>query len=156
MRSPKVYVGGALLLLLAVLVVRQGLCGRLKTGDVAIPPVTAGPVEVVRAYVAALDKHDLTTVKALATPEYAAEVERYADSWYRNTQSITDLRVEEPSPQSPGTAAPASEEAVWVGVTFDLDQCNPESMPDGETGWGYVLSRPSPRDRWLVTSEGKA
>ena len=127
-----------------------------KDGDVAIPPVTAGPVEVVTAYVAALDKHDITTAKALSTPEMVEHTESTVDSWYRNTRSITRLWVGEPMPRGTdgGQTRAGSREAVDVPVEFDLDQCDPESIPDGVMGWGYLVSRDSPTDRWLITDEG--
>lgn len=125
-----------------VVVVVRAQC-RHKDGEVAIPPATAGPVEIVTAYVAALDQHDIATAKALSTPEHAAQAERATDSWYRNVRSITGLRVGEQRPE---------EQGVFVPVTFDLDQCDEESIQDGEMVWGYELVRTA--DRWLVTDEG--
>lgn len=145
-----------LVLVVAGIVAVRAQCWH-KDGDVPIPPVTAGPVDVVTAYVTALDKHDITTAKALSTPE-KVEFTEGADGWYSTTRSIRDLEVREPIPQGPdsGETRAGSREAVYVPVSFDLDQCGggDGTLPEGDMGWGYLLSRASPTDRWLVTDEG--
>jgi len=144
------HVFAVLLLLLGVLVVREVTCGRWPRGDVAMPPVEAGPIEVVRAYVAALDKHDVDTANALSTPQHSDR-----NPWLSNTSSITDLEVREPIPDSDGGMELGMTESVFVGVTFDLDMCDWDgSMQEGETPWGYRVGRDRATGRWLVFSEG--
>lgn len=144
-----------LVLVIGAVVFVRSQC-RFKTGDVAIPPADADAKAVVTAYVAALDKHDLSTAKALSDSQMVEKTESTSDSWYRNTRSITDLEVREPIPNTPGSGETRAgeRESVFVPVSFDLDQCDAQSMPDGETGWGYLLARTSPTDRWLVVDEG--
>jgi hypothetical protein len=124
--------------------------------DVVMPPVGAGPVDVVRAYVAALDAGDIETVKALSTAEHVARTDASEDSWYRNVVSITDVRISAPiSETGEGTKGEGLSEVVFVPVRFILKQRHDDgSMPDGETVWGYRLGRASAAERWLVLDEG--
>ena len=137
-----------LVVLLGVVVVRRYTCLRFTSGEVAMPPVTAGPAEVVRTYVAALDEHDLGTATALSTPEHVDE----AEDWHRNLISVSDLQVKEPYPDGSDTGYA---EAWWVAVTFDVNRCDRFPRVEGnDSVWGYTVVRNSPAQRWLISNEG--
>ncbi|HVF06704.1 MAG TPA: hypothetical protein VNA20_17840 [Frankiaceae bacterium] len=120
--------------------------------DVPLPPSTATPDEVVRAYIAAIDAGDIPTAKALVTPEHAAQVEAYEDSWYDTVISITDLRVEPPRLETPPGVTP---QLMWVRVYFDMRERPRFWQKKDDQIWGYQLVRNGPDDRWLIRGEGK-
>jgi hypothetical protein len=99
--------------------------------------------------VAALNAHELSTARSLLTPPHERVVEDAPDSFFTNTKSITSLHVNRPFVIHQGLPM-----RVGVGVTFDLQQHNVESMPNGQTTWGYFLIRSGPNKRWLIYDEG--
>ena len=156
--TKRVRLAVAVAAVVALVAVPVALAARQDTGPrarVAAPPAGATAEEVVRAYVAALDARDVETARSLVTPHHAAQVERSEDSWYRNVVSITDLRVRPPVAQTGrGSQAEGYREVVFVPVTFDLRQRKQQSLPDGETPWGYLLARNAPSERWVIVDEG--
>jgi hypothetical protein len=141
-------VAGRISLCVCVALVTAG-CGTTKHSRVPLPPVSAGPQHVVRAYLAALNAHDTRTARSLLTPGFAMTVETNVDSWFRNVRSITHVRVNRPTIERDGQSLRAV-----VGVHFVLDQYKVESMENGPTDWGYSLVRTSSKRRWLISGEG--
>ena len=122
----------------------------------AIEPAaaTASPEAVVRAYVAAVNRHDETAAYALTTASRAATARSAVDG-VRNVVSISDLMIDDPrSENAAGTAAQGYREVVFVPVTFTVHQRRVASRPDGRTVWGYVLVRNRDTDPWRIADEG--
>lgn len=109
---------------------------------VPVPSASAGPGDVARAYMRALDAHDGATAKTLSTPDHRA----MTGSWLAETSGLKVLDV----------SAPITEGGeVQVKVTFDLHQhwwTDDVSMPPGRHDWSYFLVRQ--QGRWLIQDEG--
>ena len=121
-----------------------------QTSDVPVPPDAATPVQVVRAYLAALNAHDCDTAKALST----AEARELTASWCHDVSHLGNVHLEQP--RSPGPARSGSQ-GVEVIADFDLDWRlfhNDRSMSEGGTTWGYSLRRSSPTAPWRVYDQG--
>jgi hypothetical protein len=111
--------------------------------------------QVVSAYIAALNAHDVALAKTYLTTQHAAEVAAEVDSWFVNTRSITDVTVGSDAPRAAfGGPATGYSQIVQVGVQFTLAQYHAESMPNGRNVWSYILVRNSDHDRWLIADEG--
>jgi hypothetical protein len=110
--------------------------------DVPVPPGNAGPDDVVRAYVRALDAHDGATARALSTSDHRAVTR----SWLADTSGMKALSV----------SAPVTEGSrVQVAVVFDLHQhwwTDDPSMRPGHHTWNYILVHRE--GRWLIQDEG--
>lgn len=119
-----------------------------RRADVPVPPVTASPEEVVRAYVAAIDAGDRGTQRALSTPEHDAFVAEF----HEDVISVRDLRVRPTIIESAPGRWP---QVAWIGVRYDLRK-NPRFWRvRHDQIWGYQLVRRAPGERWLVDGEGK-
>jgi hypothetical protein len=109
---------------------------------VPVPSAGAGPGDVVRAYMRALDAHDSATARALSTASHRAAT----GTWLSDTTGMKALKV----------SAPVTEQnEVQVMVTFDLHQhwwTDDPSMRPGRHDWSYILVRQ--RGRWLIQDEG--
>jgi hypothetical protein len=127
-----------------------GACG--SGGEVAMPPDDASPQEVVRTYVEAINEGDVDTARQLLTPQRAKNVGAQADSFFDNVNSITKLEL---LPERPEFGSDYKF-AVKIPVTFDLDQKEEMSMPDGPTDWGYLLGRNATNEPWRIYDEGVA
>jgi hypothetical protein len=125
-----------------------------QSEDVAVPAQDATPEQVVATYLDALNAHDCDTAEAVWTGE---ERDSTA-SWCDDVASLTNIDIGDPGKERPRRSGQStSEEAVGVGVTFDLDWRlfhDDGSMPEGDTVWGYLLVRDSPDAPWRIFSEG--
>lgn len=128
------------------------------SSPISIAQASAGqpsPQQVVSAYIAALNAHDVARAKTYLTSQHAAEVAGEVDSWFSNVRSITDVVV---GPDSPRDAAGGPEagytQIVQVGVRFTLEQYHAESMQNGPNDWSYILVRSSDQYPWLIADEG--
>lgn len=141
----------AAVLLLGWLAYAEGLVVR-QEGQVAVPPVGAGPRQVVKAFVAALDAHDCATARKLFVDR------RPADQWCGDVLSLKRLRMRTPFAEKPQWSGHRSDQEVMdVGVTFDLRWRlfhNDGSMEEGPTTWGYTLVRDSARQPWRIADQG--
>ena len=108
-------------------------------------------------YLTALDSHDIATARELLSAKHADEVDHYADSWFRNIDSIKNIVTTEsgfpPAAHPPGQGYA---ETAAVQAQFDLRQKTIGSFSDGPVSWGYILGRNSDSDHWVITSEGNA
>jgi hypothetical protein len=142
-------------LLAALALLTLTACTSTPPQHVAVPPADASAQDVVRAYVAAVNAHDLDTAKRLLTPRWAATVAKQNDGWFTNLVSITDLTVADPMPQAAADSSRLDyRDVTYVPVEFTLRQRNQDSMPDGHTVWGFTLARNSATERWLIDNEG--
>jgi hypothetical protein len=142
-------------LLTALTLLTLTACTSTPAQHVALPPADASPQDVVRAYVAALNAHDLDTAKRMLTARRAAVVASTQDGWFTNLVSITDLTVADPVPRAAADLSRQDyREVTYLPVEFTLRQRHAESMPDGHTGWGFTLVRNSDTERWLIDDEG--
>ena len=153
-RGPSAQVLSAVVVAMVLLLV--GGCGNGPERHVALPSAGASPQDVVRAYVNALDAHDIDTARALLTSEHSKDVKGQTDSWFSNVRSIADLSISAPVTESgrSDTAAKGYRFVVYVPVEFTLRQRHQVSMPDGPTNWGYLLARNTDTTRWLIVVEG--
>ena len=126
-------------------------CANGPEREVTLPPVTADPETVVRAYVDALDARDIDTARALLTTQQAALVEGAEDSWFTNTESIDNLDITAPVRVEPSSKFP---QHAAVYVQFDLTQEHEMSMDNGRQTWGYFLTRGGADERWLIDNQG--
>jgi predicted SnoaL-like aldol condensation-catalyzing enzyme len=144
---------------LACLVAAVGFVGLLtgcggSSAHIALPPVSASPQRVAAAYVAAINAHDVTTARALLTPSYRQLTANAPDSWFTNVESITHLRLSKPFEDRNLAHTLHYHYVLDVGADFVLKQRQVMSMPNGQTTWGFSVVRNSPRQRWLIGSEG--
>jgi hypothetical protein len=115
----------------------------------------AMPEAVVTADVAAVGGGDVARARRLMTEHFAKRVEGAVDSWFTNTNSITDLRVGMTRPEQGNSSDGVKYfRAVYVPVDFVIDVKGEESIEDGPMTWGYILVK---RDRdapWLIDQDG--
>ena len=109
---------------------------------------------MVRAYITALDSHDIPKARALLTPAHAQDVDREVDSWFTNVVSIKHLRTNRPYNDVFDARQRHYRSCVGLGVRFDLEQHEALSMPNGTTTWGYILCRNSSSKPWRIADEG--
>jgi hypothetical protein len=110
--------------------------------DVPVPAAVAGPDDVVRAYMRALDAHDGATARALSTAGHRA----VTGAWLADTSGMKALKVAPPITNG---------SEVQVAVAFDLQQhwwTDDPSMSPGHHDWSYLLV--CQRGRWLIQDEG--
>lgn len=140
--------------LVVVAVVAMAACSG-GGGHAARVPAETAPAEIVRMYLAALDAHDITNAKELLSRSHAEEVDHYADSWFRNIDSINNISTTE-SGYPPGAHPPGQGYAQTAAVRaeFDLHQKKIGSFSDGPNSWGYILGRNSDSEHWVIISEG--
>lgn len=111
--------------------------------------------QVVSAYIAALNAHDIARAKTYLTPQHAAQVAAEIDSWFVNIQAITNVVIGSDAPREAfGGPATGYSQIVQVSVQFTLAQYHVESMPNGANAWSYILVRNSDHDPWLIADEG--
>lgn len=123
----------------------------------AAAPENASAVDVVRAYVTALNRHDVALASSLLTAEHLHTVQSEVDSWFTNINTITALGVGTPFAESTGGGgdlAARYKQAMRVPVTFTLQQKHVESMPNGVSDWGYLLVRNTDTQPWRIADEG--
>ncbi len=135
-----------------LLVSACGAAGAKTAGKTALPPHAAAPAAVVKAYLAALNSHDIDTARQLLTVQHAREVKAEQDSWFTNVKSITSVHVEKPF--GGGGTQGGYPKRVTIPVSFDLMQHQVESMPNGHTEWSFGMVKKTPSDRWLIANEG--
>ncbi|MDX6204448.1 MAG: hypothetical protein QOF39_505 [Frankiales bacterium] len=131
--------------------------GSAAPGTVTSPAGGASPQDVVRAYLAALNAHDVATATRLLTAEHAHLVASEVDSWFTNVRSITAVEVGYSVPESgagSGSLGAGYAHVVRVGATFNLHQKDASSMQNGRTDWGYLLVRNADTQPWLIADEG--
>jgi hypothetical protein len=129
-------------------------CGGGSGKRIALPPVNAGPKQIVAAYVAALNAHDVRTARALLTPTEAKLVENSPDSEFRNVRSITHLSINRPFVDRFDARSLHYRFGVGVGTSFVLDQYKVESQENGPTVLGFTLVRNRPLERWRIGDQG--
>lgn len=118
--------------------------------EVAMPDPDAAPLDVVRAYVDALDANDEETASRLITSEH------HELSWIGSVEAITELKTWEPVREDPRWSGhPRTAEVVRVPVKFDVTWSDPDpSVEDGPQMWSYLLIRDEDSGRWLIFDEG--
>lgn len=125
--------------------------------EVPVPPDDASAEQVVAAYVAARNGRDAETIAGLRVDE-AVPGTVLDPPLLEGRTTCRDLEVGRARADLVGGPVTDSVRAVHVPVRFVLDRTPapfPDvSMPQGPTGWGYVLERASPSDPWRVAQEG--
>ncbi len=115
--------------------------------QVAVPPPTASPRQVVQAYLRALDAHDSATAEALSTPGFRATT----DLWLNTTASITRISIGAVQYFPLAPAGQRYEVPVEFWYSSHWWKQDP-SFPDGQEGWGYQLVRS--HGRYLIDDDG--
>ena len=127
----------------------------VPTRDVPVPPADAEPHTVVRAYLDALDAHDLDTAGALLTPEYRRQVGRTSGNWFANLRSVRQVRLAPAEDARSGYGVGSRyRHAVRVPATLDLRLFFDQPAGDGPMTWGFVLVKNQPGDPWRIADEG--
>lgn len=108
---------------------------------VQMPGAAASPVAVVRAYIAALNDHDLGTMRALGAPGTPAAS---SDDPYVSIHLVKITRLV-PAPVGVG-------QEVDVIIRSQLRSFG--ASPLSVTDWGYVLSPTGPAHAWRIADEG--
>ncbi len=112
---------------------------------------------MVRAYVAALNRHDVALASSMLTAEHLRTVKSEVDSWFTNIKTITALHVGTSVAENTGGGgdlAAGYRQATRVPVTFTLQQKHADSMPNGVADWGYLLVRNTDAQPWRIADEG--
>ena len=149
----------AVVLVLAALLAVTATAARVvlppvQTRHVALPAADAGPREVVRTYLAAIDAHDCATAESLAEPGLVDD----ARTWCEDAAGLDELQVgagHRERPQWSGHAG--TDQVADVGVAFGLRWRafhGDASMPSGRTVWGYQLVRHAPGAPWRISDQG--
>ena len=117
---------------------------------VPLPPSTASPQVVVRAFVAAVDEHDGATADALCAPGWASSANSF-DLGYFVRLRITQFVRQMPDTNEewlPKGVAGADVVVMLAGWTRD-------GGPVGEDGyWTYYLAPVGPHGAWRIGAEG--
>lgn len=119
-------------------------------GHVAMPPAGATPRQVVIGYLAALNANDPRVARALTKP--GSEARAQADSWLRDLDHISDIRIHgvfsDPDPRYHG--------AVDVVVDWNVDWRHSDGSTDGDMSfWDYSLASDPATGRWLIFDQGQ-
>ncbi|WP_433412159.1 hypothetical protein ACQP1V_24750 [Microtetraspora malaysiensis] len=141
------------LLVLALIPVLAGCwCGQVVKREVPVPPASASPEEVVRAYIDALLGKDAETVRAVMVPETDFDNEfNNPIGAFRNWISASDITIDE-SYTSNLCPGPAGEKCRDMNVTMELCEVDSGSYPDGDFAQSFGVRYV--KDRWLVTGFG--
>ncbi|WP_204283203.1 hypothetical protein [Microbispora amethystogenes] len=124
-------------------------CGQVVRREVPVPPASARPEEVVRAYIDALLGKDAETVRAVMVPETDFDNEfNNPIGAFRNWISASDITIDE----SYSDPCPAGEKCRRMNVTMGLCEVNSGSYPDGDFAQSFGVRYV--KDRWLVTGFG--
>ncbi|WP_327044839.1 hypothetical protein OG320_24275 [Microbispora sp. NBC_01189] len=140
----------ALLVLVLIPVLAGCWCGQVVRREVPVPPASARPEEVVRAYIDALLGKDAETVRAVMVPETDFDDEfNNPNGAFRDWISASDITIDEPYTPN---LCPAEEKCRRMIVTMELCEVNSGSYPDGDFAQGFEVRYV--KDRWLVTGFG--
>jgi hypothetical protein len=114
---------------------------------VDVPPAGASPVQVVRAYLDAIQAGNCTVLSQLATRNQAER------AWCGRGLTISHITIGDPVPDPGSIASRQFEQAVYVPVRLDV-QGGADSVESGMRDWGYVLVRDSAVQQWRIADEG--
>lgn len=115
-------------------------------GYAPMPPATAGPSQVVLAYIQALNENDPTTAKALISPSSVNEHDAVG-YWLDNIESIRDVQIFDKTMD-------VSE--AEVAFNWTLKWRDPSYLnEDGREYWSYILEKDTSSGRWLISDEGQ-
>ena len=119
--------------------------------EVPVPPRTADPQQVVQAYLAASNAHDVDTMNALTAVDRVRPLSRFDPTW-----TLRDLEVSPPVPDPwIGDANTTYAEVVHVDVELHIIKGHDLNFPDDtDTYWGYILGRRSAADPWRIVDQG--
>jgi hypothetical protein len=114
---------------------------------VDVPPAAASPVEVVRAYLDAIQSGNCTVLSQLATRNQAER------AWCGRGLTISHITIGDPVPDPGSIASKSFEQAVYVPVRLDVEG-GADSVEPGMRDWGYVLVRDADVQQWRIADEG--
>lgn len=123
--------------------------------QIAVPPQSATPATVVKAYVAAVNARDFDTSNALLVskrrlPTYS-RFERTPTM--KHLAVLSEVNVKEGTDAYDEDAALAWKEATWVDVTFDYKGTDGSIKP-GRVKWRYLVVRDRSTDPWRIRDWG--
>lgn len=116
-----------------------------------MPPASASPEAVVRAYLAASTSHDVDTMNALVEGDHIGRVSRFDATW-----TVRDVVASVPVPD-PWIGDKHTTYPEVVHVDVDLHMIKAHSLnfsDDTDTYWGYILGRRSPTAPWRIIDQG--
>lgn len=114
---------------------------------VDVPPASASPVQVVRAYLDAIQSGNCTVLSELATRNQAER------AWCGKGLTISHITISDPVPDPGSIASREFEQAVYVPVRLDVEG-GADSVASGMRDWGYVLVRDATVQQWRIADEG--
>ncbi|GAA0977999.1 hypothetical protein GCM10009555_040160 [Acrocarpospora macrocephala] len=137
--------------MLALIPVLAGCwCGQVVKREVPVPPATAKPEEVVRAYIDALLGKDQETLRAVVVPETDLDNEfNNPINPFKNWISASDISIGE---SHESDLCPEGEKCRRMSVTMELCEVENGSYPDGNFAQSFGVRYV--KDRWLVTGFG--
>lgn len=123
--------------------------------QVPIPPQSATPATVVKAYVAAVNARDFDTSNALlVTKRHLPVYNRFERTpTMKHLQVLSEVNVREGTDSYDKEAALAWKEATWVDVTFDYKGTDGSIKP-GPVKWRYLVVRDRASDPWRIRDWG--
>ncbi|GAA3232770.1 hypothetical protein [Nonomuraea helvata] len=119
-----------------------------KRSSVAVPPLDAGPKQVVVAYLNAVAARDDDTVRALAAPSFLAR--HGGDGIGCSYRRLGLTWVGEPRADTSPYARQVF--SVPTRYTVEMEEAGPESA--GERRYDVLVGRNSPADRWRIIDYG--
>ncbi len=112
---------------------------------VEVPPPDAGPVEVVRAYVAAINARDRTALATLSEDGTAPV------AWLGTTTDLVE--VSEPYENAGTGTKHDGEDVVGVPVLAVFHHTDGSLQEGEQIGWTYLLVQQG--GRWVVFDQGQ-
>ena len=136
---------------LAITVALVGWFGTNPTRHVSLPPASASPEQVVKAYLDAASAHDVTTMNALILGDHMFPASRFEPTWL-----VSRVKTNAPTRDDALVSTWASwRQVVYVDFTMHVIKGHDLNFPDNtDTYWGYVLARQSERDPWRIIEQG--
>jgi len=126
-----------------------------QTATIAIPADTAAPLDVARAYVAAINAHDCHAARSVTV----ADSVDMTTTWCTDVRSLAVSEWRTPLVESSGYyGRTAPQEVTYVPVSMTVawrpfhDDGSMSSA--GVITWGYVLVRENAGAPWRVADQG--
>jgi hypothetical protein len=143
-RKPVAWGAAVLVLVLAVgLVLLPQFYVRQKR-DVPVPPSSAAPETVVKAYLDSVDAHDCKTTEAVfpGTEE---------SGWCKNAKSLNHVRL-----YTPPSGYKQDATHAYVGADFHVTWrwLHTDPTMNGKVFWGYFLRRSAADQPWRIVGGG--
>lgn len=119
-----------------------------------VPPASASPADVVRAYVRATQSRDFDTARWIAPGERLAAGIHWWDLDEPQVRNVEVTRVSRVLPSDGSEVAPRGGQSVSVAVTATLVDIDGTGQTQPGSPWFFSLYRATTGDPWRVVDEG--